>query len=339
MNTDPLVMSQRQSLFLPIRSTESSIYNSWDDGFHALMAVATVGVVLISCCAYLFSKLTMSLTQAMPILCLLLILAAVAAQYRWRGEHKCFNLIMMAFWVILLTNLHFFPMYLAATMPVAMSDAWLAGIDHQLGFSVPALLALLEPYPALGDGLQLVYGSLIPMMVAAIIIPPMLDRMDKAKEFALGCLIAASISMPIFACLQAVGPWDYYGFSPPFESLSGKAGMLASLKMDTTFVIDVANRDGLITFPSFHVILTVLAAAALWSVPRMRILVTVWAGLIVFSTLGTGIHYLIDVLGGLGVATVSIVAARKVVLLLPETIAFRRNAMVRPSEGDCPQGA
>ena len=140
MNSEPLVMSQRQSLFLPVRSTESGVANSWDDGFHAVMAVATVGVGLISFCAYLSSNVTVSLMQATPILCVLPILAAVAAQYRWRGEQKCFNIVMMAFWSILLTNLYIIPMYLAATVPVATNDAWLAGIDHQLGFSVPALL-------------------------------------------------------------------------------------------------------------------------------------------------------------------------------------------------------
>ena len=44
--------------------------------------------------------------------------------------------------------------------------------------------------------------------------------------------------------------------------------MLLNLKTDSLFVIDVSNRDGLITFPSFHVVLTVLAAASIGQVHR-----------------------------------------------------------------------
>jgi len=80
----------------------------------------------------------------------------------------------------------------------------------------------------------------------------------------------AVFSLPIFACLQAVGPWEYYGFPPAFDSLSQKDEMLATLKTQQLFVIDVTNRDGLITFPSFHVVLTALAAAALWPLRWVR---------------------------------------------------------------------
>jgi membrane-associated phospholipid phosphatase len=64
----------------------------------------------------------------------------------------------------------------------------------------------------------------------------------------------------------------------------------------------------LITFPSFHVVLTVLAAAALWPLRPLRWPVVCWAALIVISTVATGIHYAVDVAGGLAVATVAFAA-------------------------------
>ncbi len=283
---------------------------NWESRFHLSMAAVTCGVVAISLVGYFFCRLTLDPWAALPILIILLGVAAAAAQYRWRGEHKCFNVVMLVFWVVLVTNCHYFPMYMAARCNVPMNDALLANCDRAMGVDVPTVRAALAPYPRLNYFLLEIYKTLIPLMTVATLLPPLVNRIDKSKEFVVGCIIAATISLPIFACLQAVGPWEYYGFPPAFESLSQKDEMLATLKTDQVFVIDVTNRDGLITFPSFHVVLTALAAAALWPLRWVRWPAALWATLIVVSTVTTGIHYTIDVVGGLGLAVVAHAGAR-----------------------------
>ena len=67
-------------------------------------------------------------------------------------------------------------------------------------------------------------------------------------------------------------------------------------------------------FPSFHVIWAVLSARALWGFRRLRIPVSMLAGLLSVSTMTTGWHYFVDVLGGLVVAEVSILAAKAYLL-------------------------
>jgi membrane-associated phospholipid phosphatase len=277
----------------------------WEYEFHLLMTLATFLVVLVSYYGHFCCKLTASFTQMLPTLLLLLFLLAVAAQYRWREAQKCFHVVMMVFWIVVITNFHFFPMYMAARQDVPMSDAWLARMDQMIGIEVPAVMKWLRPYAAFNNFMLTVYGTLIPLMTLATVLPPLLNRMDKAKEYAIACLVAAAIALPAFACFQAVGPWDYYGYDPVIPSLSAKASMLAALKTDAWFQIDVTNRDGLITFPSFHVVLTVLAAVTLWNVRYLRWPATIWATLIVISTVTTGIHYLVDVVGGLAVAFVA----------------------------------
>lgn len=284
--------------------------SSWETTFHLAMALATAIVLVVSVLAYYFGHLAISFPQIVPKLVLMVGLLAVAFQYKWRREAKCFNIIMMVFWVIVITNCHFFPMYLAARQDVPMSDSTLAAFDRAIGIEVPTVRALLAPYPQFNQFMLFVYTTLIPLMTLATVLPPLVGRMDKAKEFAIGCLIAASISMPIFACFQAVGPWHHYEFEPVIDSLSQKAAMLASLKTDSWFLIDVDNKDGLITFPSFHVVLTVLAAIALKPIRYVGWPAMVWAALIVVSTVTTGIHYTIDVFGGLAVAAIALVGAR-----------------------------
>lgn len=280
----------------------------WEGRFHLLMAAAAVASVAISAAGYYYCRLAVTPAQLAPVLLMGAALLALAAQYRWRGEVKCFQLVMMVFWIVLVTNCHFFPMYMAARSDVPMNDAVLAQADRALGMELPEIMRRLEPYPALNRFLLAVYQSLIPLMTVAAIVPPLVNRMDLARRFLIGCIIAAVISLPIFACFQAEGPWHYYGYEPVMPSLSGKAGMLAALKTDELFVIDLMNRDGLITFPSFHVVLTVLAAAALWPIRRLRWPTAIWAALIVVSTVTTGIHYTIDALGGLLVAAVTLLA-------------------------------
>lgn len=269
-----------------------------------MLAVAT-GAVAVSLVGYLFCRLTVDAGKAMPILLTLTLVAALAGQYWLRGERKLFNVLMMVLWIVLVTNGHFFPMYMAARTPVALNDALLANYDRMLGLEVPAIRAVLLDYPWLDRALLEIYKTLIPLMTLATIVPPLLGRLDQAKRYIVGCVIAAAISLPIFAGLQAIGPWKHYGFAPPFESLLSLTDMFQALKSSDLYVIDVTNRDGLITFPSFHVVLTVLAAVALWPFRWLRWPVVVWAALIVASTVTTGIHYSVDVLAGLAVASVA----------------------------------
>jgi membrane-associated phospholipid phosphatase len=275
------------------------------------MAVGSILTIAFSVMGYLFCDLTLGVDQAAPLAMTMAILLIVAAQYRYRKEQNCFQVVMMTFWIVAITNLHFFPMYMAAGRDVPISDAWLAGMDRGLlGFEVPDVMSALQPYPRFNLFMLRIYESLLYLMTVATILPPILNRMEYAKEYAIGCVVAAVISMPIFALFQAVGPWDYYGFAPAIPSLNDKWPIMELVKTDSTFVIDITNRDGLITFPSFHVILTVLAAITLRSFRYLRWCVAFWAVLIVISTVTTGIHYSIDVIGGLVIAAISWFAAR-----------------------------
>jgi len=312
---------------MPAQSVNQPTPRTWETRFHLTMAAATCVVVAISLLGYFYCGLTLDPWSALPMSLILLGVALAAGQYRWRQEQKCFNVVMLVLWVVLVTNFHFFPMYMAARCDVPMRDALLARCDQVMGIDVPSVQAALAPYPRLNYFLLQIYQSLILLMTVATLVPPLVNRIDKAKEFIVGCIIAATIAMPIFAVLQAVGPWEYYGFAPPFDSLSEKAHMLATLKTDRVFVIDVTNRDGLITFPSFHVVLTALAAAALWPLRWVRWPAAIWAALIIASTVTIGIHYAIDVVGGLGLAVVAHAGARAYIRLEQQawTFSFRRN--------------
>ncbi len=76
-----------------------------------------------------------------------------------------------------------------------------------------------------------------------------------------------------------------------------------SAAFDALWLFDVPAN----CFPSLHVALATIAAC-FW--PRRRWIGPIWAAAIAVSTLTTKQHYAVDVLGGLVVAGVAIVAAR-----------------------------
>jgi membrane-associated phospholipid phosphatase len=71
---------------------------------------------------------------------------------------------------------------------------------------------------------------------------------------------------------------------------------------------------GIVAFPSFHVLLAILTAVALSAIRWLRAPAWAMAVLVGLSTLTTGWHYLVDVIGGIVLAIVSVGAAK---LLLP----------------------
>jgi len=178
-----------------------------------------------------------------------------------------------------------------------------------LGVEVPTVLALMDSYPVIRETLYIAYNTLIFLITLAIMVPPMCNRMRAAKEFTIGVVLAAAICLPLFAVFQAAGPWVHYQYLPLTDQ-SNYMRTFAAIKSQEWYAIDLAYSDGLICFPSFHAILAVLAAAALWPIRYVRWPTALLACLIVVSTVTTGSHYVVDVLGGLMVTLLVRVLAR-----------------------------
>ena len=102
----------------------------WEGRFHLLMAGSAIAVVAISLFGYFYCRLSATAGAVLPFALILLGVLIVAMQYRWRREHKCFQIVMMVFWMVMVTNCHFFPMYMAARTNVGLNDALLAQCDR-----------------------------------------------------------------------------------------------------------------------------------------------------------------------------------------------------------------
>jgi membrane-associated phospholipid phosphatase len=216
---------------------------------------------------------------------------------------------MITFWAVLFTNLYTFPMYIAARSGAGLSDALLARGDAALGLTVPTVLGFVREHPRVGQILSLAYDALKLLMLLPVLVLPLLGRMRQAKEYLVGCMVAALIAFPIFAFVQAVGPWAHHGYAPRVDQEMTMRVFLA-LKRPEVFRLDFQKVEGLIAFPSFHTILAVLGAVALWPQRHLRWPSLVLAVMVIISTVTTGWHYVVDVLSGLAVAALTVVLSR-----------------------------
>lgn len=298
--------------------------------FHAVMTVIVLLLSGFSLYGAYAWQITVAPGQLVARGVLLLVLLAGAAFYKWRCLPRAVNLIMMTFWGVLVTNLYLIPEHIAARSHVEGNDALLARIDAALGIEVPDVLRLVEAVPVVGQILNVAYAMLIFMVMLAVIVPPMCNRMDKAKEYTIAALAAAVICIPLLAVFQAVGPWSVYHFDPSTDQV-GYVRTMETLKSGVPFVLDLGNHDGLITFPSFHAVLAVLTGVALWPIRYLRWPSTALSVLIVLSTVSTGWHYITDVLGGLVIAAIALAVARGYLRLeRAESWAFWRRT--KPTE-------
>ena len=89
------------------------------------------------------------------------------------------------------------------------------------------------------------------------------------------------------------------------------AAYLIRLKSSAPVELDM-NNAGIVSFPSFHVVLAILSAVALSSIRRLRAWAWALAALICISAVTTGWHYGIDILGGLILAILTMIATSRI---------------------------
>jgi len=183
----------------------------------------------------------------------------------------------------------------AMVMPVA-------AYGHEKGKIAARDATLTIPWAFL-----LFQGLSFPVLIGARLRIPLRDALLAHGDRLLGVSVPG-VTVPSFALLPAVGPWYFYGFSADsMQSLCQRDIFRLRLPGAYSFL---SQQSGIVCFPSFHVVWAVLCAAALWGFRPLRVPVAVFSAMIVLSTLTTGWHYFIDVLGGLVLGAASVALAK-----------------------------
>ncbi len=280
-------------------------------GFHSQMVCAGIVILLVSIAGCRFTHV--NVPGAASLLFALLLTAPIpCALYFWlteRGWPRLADSILTFSWAVFFYTILNFPVTIAARlgMTIPYFDQHFIDIDHMLGVHVPAIAAW-SSHHGLDNVMRQIYSALIPMLWAAVVVPTVLGRARYTQRFLVANLVAFSIGLPLFAILPAVGPW--YGFHLAIRPDEMDCQLiLQHLRSPGEYLYH--PPAGIICFPSFHVIWAILCTYALWGFRWLRVPLAALAAAILFSTMALGVHYFVDVLGGLIVASASIFAAQK----------------------------
>jgi membrane-associated phospholipid phosphatase len=211
--------------------------------------------------------------------------------------------------VILFTNVAALFNYLAyAVVPLPLWDQRFDALDRALGLNWLGLYNWVAARPWLYTASNVIYGLLGAELVILLLLLEGLDQHQRAVELRSGFFISAIATIIIGVSMPAIGPFAFYHL--PVAGLTAYVAQLNALHNGTMRVIDLANAQGLITFPSFHATLAVLCAYAARTIRYLAWPALVLNILIICTAPVIGGHYFTDILAGLVLAAAVIAPLR-----------------------------
>jgi membrane-associated phospholipid phosphatase len=234
--------------------------------------------------------------------------------------------------------------HLTMSLALPLADARLAAWDRAIGFDWLGYVSWADSHPMLLRATAFCYGNLTGYSCLLFLL------LALGREPARRCqeLIALFMATALFctaagAFFPAVAAMAYY--APPaalFDHIGPQTGgyhleALRALRSDPAHVLDLSRMPGLVTFPSFH---TAMGVVAIYCARGTRWLfgpMLVMNALMIAATPVFGSHYGIDVLAGAAVAIAAILVHRRLARLSSNnTYRIRPRSASFPSATDLP---
>ncbi len=262
--------------------------------FHFLMAGSVFCILTFSVIGCALTHISVPRAQILDLLTAYAFICAPAAYCYWAKMRRVSESLTLIAWSFLLREVLIVPTYIAARSKMPLRDVTFAAIDHSIRLDSPAVIAATRwaSTPLLWS-----YNAMSFMLIGAVLLTVMSQRFAETRRLILSVLIATLMAVSALALAPALGPWTIYSGHPNSLQTVISNAML-TLRSGAPYVIDMRLPTGLIFFPSFHVVLSLLSAGALWSFRWLRLPVSLLCVLIAVSTMSTGWHYATDVLGG-----------------------------------------
>lgn len=256
--------------------------------------------------------------SAVPITALLIPIGLAASLIfrRLQLNHRFVYGAEVAAQLVLISLLGGLLSYAAAAMALPYRDTELLAVDRWLGFDILAQVDFLNARPWLAALYAGSYLSIVRQPAIVVAALALTGQSERLQDFAVALVIALTITVVIFIFVPARS-WAAF--------LHFDVTTLSSLRIFTDFdapldgmhsgtlrVVPLADIRGIITFPSFHAAAAALGAWAFWSIRYLRWPMLIVNVLMVLATPVIGVHYVIDVIGGLPIGVAAVFAASRV---------------------------
>ncbi len=196
--------------------------------------------------------------------------------------------------------------HLTTTIPVPLADEKLASWDQMIGFNWLAYVGWVDQHPALLQTMSYTYTGLtaytcLLYLLLALAGPEPQRRCSELIEL---FVATAIICMLIGIAFPALAPTAYYALpSGTFEHLNqnfgtGHVSYLIDLRNNPSHELNLAVLPGLVTFPSFHTAMGVIAIYCARGSPLIFPPILLINILMIGSTPVFGSHYGVDLIAG-----------------------------------------
>ncbi len=239
-----------------------------------------------------------------------LALSGVAVFYRVYRPDPSFVLCLKALVALVAFSTVFSMLvYCLAIAGRPLGDKTLAAVDAALGLSAASMIEWTNARPVLALGMWVVYFSIIPQTIFAIVWLGLSNQRASLDKFLVRFMLGGLISAIAFYLLPAKGTCEAYALAVPPHYVK-ILEHLDALRHGGRTLITWRDAEGLITFPSFHAIWAMLLMAAFWRRGWIFYPIALLNAAVVISTITTGMHYFADVIAGLVVCAAVIAATR-----------------------------
>lgn len=213
----------------------------------------------------------------------------------------------------MVTSLAIISTYLAMSLKFPLADSKLIAMDQALGFDWQAWIKFVNDTPWLAAMLANAYVSFSLQLLTIPIILIALNKNKKACAFIAGYGVLCFVSSTISIWFPALGTYSVYEILPkdvPNINITFGYFFLEqfhAVRDNTDFVLSLTGSAGILTFPSVHAAVAVFIIWTMWDNIFTRYPFLLINLLMVTSTISHANHYFIDIIGGIGVAGISIV--------------------------------
>lgn len=240
------------------------------------------------------------------------VLALVGMFYRYRRPNARFEILCAetAFLLTFSAN-GAVTSYLVTSLNLPLIDQHLIAFDRMIGFDWEAYVGFVNERPAIGAISSLLYVTTLSQVALAVLVLGLMGPLKSAGRFvsavalgAMACIIISGL-LPAGGALATIAPEpEFFGANAPVVDLAYKQTFF-DLRSGAERLISLDQPRGLIAFPSYHCVLSVLLILACWPLRILRWPVFVINVLIVLTTPIDGGHHMADAFGGIAVALIA----------------------------------
>lgn len=253
------------------------------------------------------------LVALVPVICIGTWGAAVMTEHPRLRAFLAGGALMLVAWPVLRVLNH-----LTMTTGLPLADDMLASADAALGFDWAGYLAWADRFPRLLEAMDWSYTGLTfySMLLFLLLVLSCRDPNRACSEFVQVFLLTAAACIVVGCGLPAVSAAIHFAPLPDaFVHIRPERGAyhlasLTRLRTDPAAVLTLGALPGLVTFPSFHTAMGIVAiycARHRWWLLSVMLPVNL---VMIASTPILGGHYGVDLLGGAAVAAAAILSVR-----------------------------